>query len=83
MKIYVLIHEQFLDNITCCDVEVFADKTDAKNAMRQNWESAVDKWKYNSHVHHDEDEAICGENDANIREGDEAEHWRIEEQELS
>ena len=75
MKIYLLIHEQDTDAAWGCNVQPFTDKQAAQDAMRKDWE-------YNSHEHGDEDEAACGEVEAVLREGDDTEHWRIEEHEL-
>ena len=82
MKIYLLIHEQDTDAAWGCDVKSFTDMQAAQNAMREDWQKSAKDWDYDSHEHHDEDEAGCFEAEAILREGDDLEHWRIEEQEL-
>lgn len=82
MKIFLLIHEQDTDAACGCNVKPFTDKQAAQNAMREDWEESVKGWEYDSHEHRDEDEATCGETEAVLREGDEVESWRIEEQDL-
>lgn len=82
MKIFLLIHEQDTDAAWGCDAKPFTDKQVAQDAMHKDWEASVKAWEYDSHEHHDEDEATCGEAEAVIREGSDYESWRIEEQEL-
>lgn len=82
MKIYILVHEQDTDAAWGCNVKSFIDKQAAQDAMRSDWQVSVKSWEYDSHEHHDEDEAVCGETEAVLRENDEVERWRIEEQEL-
>lgn len=82
MKIYLLIHEQDTDAAWGCNVQPFTDKQAAQDAMCKDWEASMKDWEYNSHEHGDEDEAACGEVEAVLREGDDTEHWRIEEHEL-
>lgn len=82
MKIYNLIHEQDTDAAWGCDVQTFTDKQAAQDALRRDWKEAVESCGYDSHEHYNDDEAVCNENDAVLREHDEVEFWRIEEQEL-
>ena len=82
MKIYLLVHEQDTDAAWGCDVKTFLDKQAAQDAMHKSWEESVKSWEYDSHEHHDEDEATCNEANAVLREDGDVESWRIEEQEL-
>lgn len=82
MTLYLLIHTQDTNAVCDCDVKPFTDKQAAQSAMRESWEDSVKVWEYNSHEHHDEDEATCGETEAILRENDEVEHWRIDKQQL-
>lgn len=82
MTIYILVHEQDTDAAWGCSVKPFTDKQAALDAMRADWQESVKGWEYDSHEHHDEDEATCNEADAVLREADDVESWRIEEHEL-
>lgn len=78
--VYLLIHEQDTDAAWGCDVKVFSTIEAAQNAMRKDWWESVQRWEYDSHDHHDEDEATCDKTTAIIREDSDVESWRIEEQ---
>lgn len=82
MTIYLLIHEQDTDAAWGSDVKSFTDKQTARDAMRSDWQTTARDWEYDSKEHHDEDVCECCDDTAVIRDGDDVEHWRIEEHEL-
>lgn len=82
MKLYLLIHEQDTDSAWGCTVQSFLNMADAHTKMRADLEKTAKEWNYGEREHKDEDKCYFDDNSAVIRDGDDMELWRIEEQEL-
>lgn len=82
MKIYLVIHEQDTDAACGCDVKTFLRWDEALAALQSGWEDTAKAWHYDEHEHHGEDECLCDNDHAVIREGYDSESWRIEVQTL-
>ena len=83
MKIYNLIHEQDTDAAWGCNVKSFTDKEAAQKAMREDWEDSIKSSDFDtSALVTDEHYHECDMEHAVIRDDNDVESWRIEEQDL-
>lgn len=83
MKIYNLIHEQDTDAAWGCNVKSFTDKEAAQKAMREDWEDSIKSSDFDMSASvTDEHYHECDMEHAVIRDDNDVESWRIEEQDL-
>lgn len=83
MKVYILIDLQDTDDAFGASVTPFTEIETARAAMRETWASTIEEWKFDvSKPETDEHHSECLQDTAVIRDGDDEEHWRIEEHEF-
>lgn len=83
MKVYILIDLQDTDGAFGANVTPFTENEVAQAAMREAWKSTMEEWKFDeSKPQTDEYHSECLQDTAVIRDGDDEEHWRIEEHEI-
>lgn len=83
MKVFILIDLQDTDGALGASVTPFTEKEVAQAAMREAWKSTMEEWKFDvSKPQTNEYYSECLQDTAVIRDGDDEEHWRIEEHEI-
>ncbi len=82
MKIYLVIDEQDTDAAWGCNVTPFLNRDAAVEHMKKDFEESLGRWEFDLSEDSEEHHAECDENEATIRDGEDAEHWRIEEHDL-
>lgn len=82
MKIFVLIDEQDTDAAWGSNATPFLSRAAAVEYMKKRFEEALKSWQFNEAVSTDDHYTECDENEATIRDGEDVEHWRIDEHDL-
>lgn len=82
MKLYNLICAGLVNATVEATSQLFSDKADAQQAMRQEYESILDGWKFDRDEQTDEHHCEIGEDTAFIEDYGDTKGWQIVDQEL-